>query len=166
MAEYETEEEKARKREKVKAEKKSADDRIAALTREKTATDLKLRESRKAKLDSDKKAKEATLAANKQSSTFAMPGTMYIAAPVAAAVANAAALADGRIGSKENVISWITAAAGLVVTIGAALTDNPTAATGAAFLTATAITSASTPKSREWGKKMRDDAARGAPPGG
>lgn len=158
MADYKTEDERARERERNKANKIAADERIAMMKKEHDANCTKLRNARKEKAEADKKAKEATLAANAKSATFPMFPAHYIVGPGTPIVACATALADGRIGSKEDVVSWVASGVGFLGAIGAALTGNPTGALVMATVMGGGLASAGSRRTRAWGERMRAEA--------
>lgn len=158
MADYKTEDERRAERERAKNTKLAADERIALLKKDKEADVLKLRKARKEKAEADKRAKDATLAANAKSNTYPMAHAHLAVGPAVPLVAAGAALVDGRVGSKEDVASWVTAGIGLVTAVGAALMDSPNVALGGVVLMAGGLSSTVTRRSRAWGEKMRAEA--------
>jgi hypothetical protein len=163
MAEYKTEDERRAERAKAQSQKLAADERIAIMTKEKEENDLKLRKARKEKSEADKRAKDATLAANAKSNTFPAVSVLFVAPTVGTPiVATAVAIADGRLGSKEDVASWVAAGVGLLGAVGGVLADSPSVALSFASLLAGGLSSTGSRRGRDWGAKMRADSGGGA----
>jgi hypothetical protein len=158
MADYKTEDERARDRAKANRARLAVDEKIAITKKEKEESDLKLRKARKDRAVANKAAKDATLAANAKSATFPAPYSQYAVAPGTAIVGSATALIDGRIGSKEDVASWVAAGVGFVGAVGSALAGAPTAALGCAIIMGGGLTSATSRRARAYGEKMRNEA--------
>jgi len=158
MADYKTEEERRAERAKAQSNKLAADERIALMKKEHEANCTKLRNARKEKAEADKKAKDATLAANAKSATFPMIPAHYVVAPGTPIVASVCALVDGRLGSKEDVVSWVASGVGFLGAVGSALTGNPTAALAFATVMGGGLASTGSRRARAWGEKMHSEA--------
>jgi hypothetical protein len=160
--EYMTDEERKAKREKDKAERMAADDRIALMKKKHEEDAVKLRAARQEAAKAKESAKTATLAANEKSATFPTRFAPVVVAPGTPIVGSIAALIDGRVGSKEDVASWVTAGVGLVTGIGSFFMDSPNGMLVGAVILGGGLSSTLTRRSREAGARMREHA--GAPP--
>jgi len=161
-SEYLTEEERRRAREKTAADKLSANQRIDLTTKQKQEQDAKLRQARKEASLAKKAATDATVEANKKSATYPSVPCHFVVAPGAPIVAGAAALADGRLGSNEDVVSWSTGVVGLLGTVACILAEQPTGGLIFATIMAGGLGSVASRRGRELGARMRSDSAHRA----